>query len=359
MSVAIITGSSGLVGSESVSFFCKKGFDVIGIDNNLREFFFGKDASTTWIKKKLRKENKNFLSYNVDIRNFNQLEKIFKKFKKNISIVIHCAAQPSHDYGKNFPKLDFSVNATGTLNLLELTKIYCPNSPFIFMSTNKVYGDNPNNLKIVEKKKRWELKLKDKFFKGIDEKFSIDNCTHSFFGVSKVYADLIVQEYGRNVGLKTVCFRAGCITGPNHSGAKLHGFLSYLVKMTVKSKKYNLIGYKGKQVRDNLHSYDLTNCFWEFFKNPKKGKVYNIGGGRFSNCSIIEALEIVEDLVRIKIKKKYLPTARVGDHIWYISNNNKFKKDYPKWKQVYNTKKIIEELIETQNSNISPLKDNF
>ncbi len=349
MSIAIITGSSGLVGSEAVNFFCKKGFDVIGIDNNLRQLFFGKDGSTIWIKNKLKKRNKNFKSLNIDIRNYNQLEKIFKKFTKDISIIIHCAAQPSHDYGKNYPKLDFEVNASGTLNMLELTKIYCPNSRFIFMSTNKVYGDNPNKLKFTEKKLRWELSKKNIFYKGINENFSIDNCTHSFFGVSKVYADLIVQEYGNNIGLKTVCFRAGCITGPNHSGAKLHGFLSYLVKSSIKLKKYNLIGYQGKQVRDNLHSHDLINCFWEFFKHPSKGKIYNIGGGRYSNCSILEALGIVEKSLNIEIEKQYVKKPRIGDHIWYITNNNKFKKDYPNWKQVYNSKKIIEELINSES----------
>jgi len=346
MSVVIITGSSGLVGSESVAFFCKKGFEVVGIDNNLRNHFFGKDGSTIWVKKKLLNKHKNFKSNNIDIRNFNSIEKIFKKYKKNISLIIHCAAQPSHDYGKKFPILDFNVNASGTLNLLELTKRYCPDSPFIFMSTNKVYGDNPNKLKIIEKSKRWELKEKDIFYKGIDEKFSIDNCTHSFFGVSKTYADLIVQEYGKNIGLKTVSFRGGCITGPNHSGAKLHGFLSYLVKSSLTKKSYTLIGYKGKQVRDNLHSFDLVNCFWEFYKKPKNGEVYNMGGGRYSNCSVLEALDIVEKLKNINIKKKIIKENRVGDHIWYVSNTKKFKKDYPKWKQKYNTKKIIEELIE-------------
>ena len=349
MSLVIITGSSGLVGSESVSFFCKKGFDVVGIDNNLRKFFFGNEGSTIEIKNKLLKENRNFLSLNTDIRNYLGLEKIFKKYKKNISLIIHCAAQPSHDYGKNFPILDFNINANGTLNMLELTKIYTPNAPFIFMSTNKVYGDNPNNLKLIEKNKRWELRKKNKLFKGIDESFSIDNCTHSFFGVSKTYADLIVQEYGKNVGLKTVCFRGGCITGPNHSGASLHGFLSYLVKASLNYKKYNLIGYKGKQVRDNLHSLDLVNCFWEFYKKPKYGEVYNIGGGRYSNCSIIEALDLVEDLAKIKIKRKMIKSPRVGDHIWYITNLSKFKKHYPNWKQQYNTKKIIKELIENSS----------
>jgi len=345
MSVVLITGSSGLVGSESVNFFSKKGFNVIGIDNNLRKFFFGNEGSTDKIKNNLLKNNKKFKSFNIDIRSYTSLEKIYKIYKKNISLIIHCAAQPSHDYGKNFPILDFNVNATGTLNLLELTKKYCPEAPFIFMSTNKVYGDNPNRLKIIEKKNRWELNKNDKNFKGIDEKFSIDNCTHSFFGVSKTYADLIVQEYGKNIGLKTVCFRAGCLTGPNHSGAKLHGFLSYLVKISLTKKKYSLIGYKGKQVRDNLHSYDLVNSFWEFFKKPTSGEVYNIGGGRYSNCSIIEALDLVDNIANIFIKRNILKKPRVGDHIWYISNLSKFKKQYPNWKQKYDTKKIIEELI--------------
>jgi len=347
MSTIIITGSTGLVGSESVDFFCKKGFDVIGIDNNLRSFFFGKEGSTEWVKKKLLKRFNNFYNYNTDIRNLNSLKKIFQKYKKNISLVIHCAAQPSHDYGKNFPILDFNVNATGTLNLLEMTKLFCPDAPFIFMSTNKVYGDNPNKLSLIEKSKRWEIKKSHINYKGINENFSIDSCTHSFFGVSKTYADLIVQEYGKNLGLKTVSFRGGCITGPNHSGAKLHGFLSYLVKTGISKKKYSLIGYKGKQVRDNLHSHDLVNCFWEFFKKPKYGEVYNIGGGRYSNCSILEALELVENIKKINIKKEIIKKNRVGDHMWYISDTRKFRKDFPNWKQKYNTKRIIEELIDS------------
>ena len=349
MSIAIITGSNGLVGSEAVNFFYEKGFDIVGIDNNLREFFFGKDGSTNWIKKKIKKNIRNYIHYNTDIRNYQNLEKIFKKYKKNISVIIHCAAQPSHDYGKKFPRLDFDVNATATLNLLELTKIYSPRSPFIFMSTNKVYGDNPNKLKIIEKKNRYELSLRNENYKGIDENFSIDNCTHSFFGVSKTYADLITQEYGKNIGLNTVCFRGGCITGPNHSGAKLHGFLSFLVKSSLRFKKYSIIGYKGKQVRDNLHSHDLINCFWEFYKNPRKGEVYNIGGGRYSNCSINEALDIVESLKKITIQRKYLKIPRIGDHIWYVSDLSKFKKHYPSWKQKYDTNKIIEELIQNEN----------
>ena len=351
MSVALITGSAGLVGSEAVKFFCDKGFDVVGIDNNLRKFFFGKDGSTSWVKKKLKRDYKNFYNYNTDIRNFNSLEKIFRKYSKKISIIIHCAAQPSHDYGKNYPTIDFNVNATGTLNLLELTKKFCPESCFIFMSTNKVYGDNPNNLELYETKSRFELEKKNKYFEGINEGFSIDNCIHSFFGVSKTYADLIVQEYGRYVGLKTVSFRGGCITGPNHSGAKLHGFLSYLIKSCILEKKYTLIGYNGKQVRDNLHSNDLINCFWEYYKKPSRGEIYNIGGGRYSNCSILEALNLVEQKCNIKIKTKIIKSPRMGDHIWYISDTAKFKSHYPKWKQKYNTEKIIEELIDTHEYN--------
>ena len=345
MSIALITGSCGLVGSESAQFFSRKGFEIVGIDNNARKFFFGKDGDISWIKSKLKKEIKNYKHYNTDIRNYALLLKIFKKYKKRISVIIHCAAQPSHDWAKNKPFTDFEINAAGTLNLLELTKKFCSDAPFIFMSTNKVYGDNPNNLPLVEKKMRWEINEKHRFFKGIDETMSLDNCTHSFFGTSKVYSDLVVQEYGKNVGLKTACFRAGCITGPNHSGAKLHGFLSYLVKIALKQRTYTIIGYKGKQVRDNIHSNDLVRCFWEYFKKPTKGEAYNIGGGRFSNCSILEAIKIVEELTKINIKKKTISNSRIGDHVWYISDLKKFKKDYPKWNQKYSTKKIIQELI--------------
>ena len=346
MKIALITGSCGLVGSESATFFSEKGFQIIGIDNNYRKVFFGKDGDISWLRNKLKKELKNYKHFNTDIRNFTNLEKIFKKYKKNISLIIHAAAQPSHDWAKNKAFIDFDINAKGTLNLLELTRLYCPKAPFIFMSTNKVYGDNPNLLPLIEKKTRWEIKGNHKFKSGIDESMSIDNCTHSFFGASKSYADIIVQEYGKNIGLKTACFRAGCITGPKHSGAKLHGFLSYLVKVSLQSKKYFLIGYKGKQVRDNIHSNDLVSCFWEYYKKPGYGEVYNMGGGRYSNCSIIEALNMVENIAGIKVKKKILKQNRVGDHIWYISNTKKFKKKYPNWKQKFSTRRIITELID-------------
>ncbi len=346
MSIIIITGSCGLVGSEATEFFSSKGFDVVGIDNNQRKKLFGKQGDTNWVKKNLKKKYKNYLHFDCDIRNQNRLEKIFKKYKKNIFSVIHCAAQPSHDWAYNNPRLDFEINSLSTLNLLELTKKYCPNSKFIFMSTNKVYGDSPNYLKSKEFKYRYDLNKNHKYYKGINENLSLDKSVHSLFGVSKTYADLIVQEYGKNFGLKTVCFRAGCITGPAHSSAKLHGFLSFLVKNIITNKKYNIIGYSGKQVRDNIHSKDLINCFWEYLKKPTSGEVYNIGGGRFSNCSILEAINLVRNLTDINIKITVMKKPRVGDHKWYISNCSKFKKDFPKWKQFYNTKKIIEELVD-------------
>ena len=345
MSVVLVTGSCGLVGSESVEFFISKGFDVIGIDNNSRLKFFGKDGNINWIKNNLIKSYKNYKHNNIDIRNYSSLEKIFKKYKNSIKLIIHSAAQPSHDWAKKNPFVDFNINALGTLNLLNLTKRYSYNAPFIFMSTNKVYGDNPNLLPLRELSSRWEISNKHKYFRGINESMSLDNSIHSFFGASKCYADLIVQEYGKNDGLKTVCFRASCITGPNHAGAKLHGFLSYLVKSSLKRKEYSIFGYKGKQVRDNIHSNDLVECFWNYFKKPRVGEVYNIGGGRKSNCSVLEALNCVELLTNTKVRRVYHKANRIGDHIWYVSDTTKFRKHYPNWKQKYKTKKIIEELI--------------
>lgn len=346
MPIALITGSNGLVGSESSFFLLDKGFEILGVDNNQRKFLFGSGSGTEWMKKKLKNKSNKYYHFNINIINYEALEKIFKKYNKKIDIIIHTAAQPSHDWAYKNPILDFKINSLGTLNLLELTKKYCPNSVFIFTSTNKVYGDNPNKLNIFEKKKRWEIKKTNKYFKGIDENFLIDNCKHSFFGASKLYADIIVQEYGKNLGLKTVCFRAGCITGPNHSGTELHGFLSFLVKSCLKKNSYKIIGYKGKQVRDNIHSYDLINCFWEFYKKPKCGEIYNIGGGRTSNCSILEAIDIVEQITKKKIRLFFSKYARIGDHKWYITNLSKFKNDYPLWKQKYDTRSIISELID-------------
>ena len=344
----LVTGSGGLIGSEVCAYFDSLNCQILGIDNNYRKLFFGNHGSVSWKIDYLKNKLLNYEHFNVDITDKKQINLIFKKFKPNA--IIHCAAQPSHDLAKKIIYKDFEVNTLGTLNLLESCANHTPNAPFVFMSTNKVYGDNPNFLPLVEKKTRWEIKNNHSYKNGIDESMSIDNCTHSFFGASKVYSDLIVQEYGKNIGLKTACFRAGCITGPNHSGAKLHGFLSYLVKASLKEKKYTLIGYKGKQVRDNIHSHDLISCFWEFFKKPSRGEIYNAGGGRFSNCSIIEAIQIIESIAKIKIKKIFVKKNRIGDHIWYISNMKKFKKHYPGWKQKYSTKKILSEIIEEFNS---------
>ena len=350
MKIALITGSCGLVGSESVDFFIKKNFHVLGLDNNLREFFFGKNGSTIWLKEKIKtKYKKKYKHFNIDIRDYSKLEKIFKKYKTKIKVIIHSAAQPSHDWAATNPAIDFNVNANATLNLLMLTNKYLTKqTPFIYMSTNKVYGDTPNYLKIKELKTRFELNSKNKYFKGINESMSIDNNIHSLFGASKLAADILVQEYGKNFGLKTVCFRAGCITGSNHSGAKLHGFLSYLVKSCIKNNSYTILGYKGKQVRDNIHSKDLVNCFWEFYKKPSSGKVYNIGGGRKCSCSILEAIKLIEQILKIKIKIKYQKKNRTGDHKWWITDNRKFMKDYPNIKINYNIKKIIGELIDNK-----------
>lgn len=347
MKIALITGSCGLVGSESVEFFIKKKFTVIGIDNDLRKFFFGKEASTKWVKSFLEKKyNKNYIHFNSDISRVADIEKIFRKYKNKIKVIIHSAAQPSHDWAASNPELDFNVNAIGTLNMLNLTKKYLQKKiPFIYMSTNKVYGDNPNKLKMIKNELRFDLAKENDYPNGINESMSIDNCVHSFFGVSKLSADLMVQEFGVNFGMNTVCFRAGCITGSKHSGAKLHGFLSYLVKSTLRDKKYTIIGYEGKQVRDNIHSSDLVNCFWEYYKNPRKGAVYNIGGGRKCSCSIVEAIKKIEKKANIKVKLKILKKARTGDHIWWITDNKKFMKDYPNFKIKYNIDKVIDELI--------------
>lgn len=345
----LITGSCGLVGSESVIFFVKKGFKVIGVDNNMRQYFFGNDGSTLWVKNKLKKKYTNSYFHNsTDIRDFKSLEKIFIKFKKKIKLIIHAAAQPSHDWASKEIRTDFDINAIGTLNLLNLTKKYCDiKTPFIFLSTNKVYGDNPNKLKMKKKGDRFVLSKSENFRNGIDEAMTLDNCVHSFFGVSKLAADLMVQEFGKNFGMNTVCFRAGCITGPNHSGAKLHGFLSYLIKSCIKKQEYKIIGYNGLQVRDNIHSHDLVNCFWEFYKKPKRGKVYNIGGGFNNSCSILEVIKILEKKLQKKIKIKYQKKARTGDHKWWITSNKKFCSDYKKFKFKYNLEKTIKEIIKS------------
>ncbi len=348
MAVVIVTGSCGLVGSEAVSFFCEKGFEVAGIDNNMRRFFFGEDGSILWNRKRLEKKHKNYKHYSIDIRDENGITRIFKKFGKDISLIIHSAAQPSHDWAAGDPKTDFQVNAVATLILLEAYRKYCPEAVFIFTSTNKVYGDRPNYLPLVELEKRYELKPEHRYYNGIDESMSIDGCLHSLFGASKLSADILTQEYGKYSGLKTAAFRGGCLTGPLHSGAQLHGFLSYLLKCCLTKRKYTIFGYKGKQVRDNIHSYDLINAFYHFFKEPRSGEVYNIGGGRFANVSVLEAIDICERITRVKLEYEYVEKNRIGDHIWWISDVSKFKSHYPQWGYKYNIEDTIRQIYETQ-----------
>jgi CDP-paratose 2-epimerase len=344
---AIVTGSCGLIGSESVSFFVEKGFDVIGIDNDMRAYFFGKEASTSWQREILiKKFGKNYIHYNLDIRNFEGISNIFKQIKPDI--IIHTAAQPSHDWAAKEPFTDFTVNANGTLNLLEALRKFAPDAVFIYTSTNKVYGDTPNSLPLVELASRYEIEKNHRYHNGIDETMNIDDSLHSLFGASKAAADILVQEYGRYFNLKTVCFRGGCLTGPAHSGTMLHGFLSYLVRCAITGINYHIFGYKGKQVRDNIHSFDLVNTFYHFFLNPKIGVVYNMGGSRFSNCSVLEAMQIIEEISSKKVKYVYEEKARRGDHIWYISDVGKFQKDYPDWHYTRNIRQIIEEIYDGQ-----------
>jgi len=338
----LVTGSAGLIGSESVKFFAKRGFRVYGIDNDMRAYFFGKDGSTRWNLERLKKEIKNYVHYNVDIRNEKKIEEIFKENK--FDLIIHTASQPSHDWAAREPLTDFSINATGTLILLENFRKYCSEAVFIFTSTNKVYGDTPNKLPFIEKKTRWELPRWHKYYKGIDESMSIDNSLHSIFGASKVAADIMVQEYGKYFGLNTGVFRGGCLTGPAHSATQLHGFLAYLVKCIATGQKYTIFGYKGKQVRDNIHSSDLVNAFWHFYRKPRQGEVYNMGGSRHSNISMIEAIKKIEEILNKKANIEYSDQPRRGDHIWYISDVSKFKSHYPKWDFEYDIDRIIEEI---------------
>lgn len=354
MSVIIVTGSAGLIGSEAVRFFHEKGFNIIGIDNDMRSYFFGKEASTAWNNNILIRELKNYRYHNIDIRKYSLLEKIFKEYNKDISAIIHTAAQPSHDWASKEPLTDFTINANGTLNLLELSRKYCSNTVFIFTSTNKVYGDTPNYLPLIELEERWEVKKDHIYAKhGIDETMSIDKSKHSLFGASKVAADVLVQEYGKYFGMKTVSFRGGCLTGPAHSGAELHGFLAYLVLCAVRGRSYTVFDYKGKQVRDNIHSKDLISAFWYFYLNPRIGEVYNIGGSRFSNISVLEAVRIVKEISGYKLKYTISEHPRIGDHIWYISDVRKFKKHYPEWEYTYDIKKIINEIIIAAEKNVN------
>ncbi len=345
MSVVLITGSAGLIGSEATQFFAAQGFDVVGIDNNMRSQFFGAEASTEWQRQTLiQKLGSRYRHFDLDIRATGTLDALFKKYSSDLKLIIHTAAQPSHDWAARDPQTDFSVNANGTLNLLEATRQYAPDAAFIFTSTNKVYGDTPNRLPLIELEHRWEIDPSHPYANGIREDMSIDHTLHSLFGASKVAADVLVQEYGRYFGMKTACFRGGCLTGPNHSGTQLHGFLAYLMKCAATGTPYKIFGYKGKQVRDNIHSADLIAAFYEFFKAPRSGEVYNMGGGRFSNCSMLEAIQMCEEISGKPMQWSYEEQNRTGDHIWYVSDLSKFQNHYPKWQLRYDVNAILREI---------------
>ena len=350
MSIVLITGSAGLIGSEASMFFCKKDFQVVGIDNDLRKTFFGQEASTKPNRMRLEAEFTNYVHHDLDIRDASAIENLFRQYGKQIDLIIHTAAQPSHDWAAKNPFVDFSVNANGTLILLENFRKYCPEAVFIFTSTNKVYGDRPNGLPLIENNTRYELPTDHPYYCGIDETMAIDACKHSLFGASKIAADILVQEYGKYFGLNTVSFRGGCLTGPAHAGTRLHGFLSYLMKCCVTDSKYFVYGYRGKQVRDNIHSFDLINAFWHFYQNPRSGEVYNIGGGRYSNCSMKEAIEMCQDITGKKLNYEYDDRNRSGDHKWWISDINKFRSHYPAWEPQHNLESILEEIYEAQRN---------
>jgi CDP-paratose 2-epimerase len=344
MSVAIVSGSAGLIGSETCKRFHREGFELAGIDNDMRGEFFGPEASTMASRRSLEQQLKNYRHFPIDIRERDTIDKLFSKFGTAIKVVIHTAAQPSHDWAARDPFTDFGVNAVGTLNLLEACRRHAPEAVFIFTSTNKVYGDAPNRLPLVEQKTRWELEPDHPSQLGIDEKFTIDQSKHSLFGASKVAADVLVQEYGRYFGMKTVCFRGGCLTGPGHAGTELHGFLAYLMKCAVSGKPYRVFGYQGKQVRDNIHSFDLVEAFWQFCQAPRCGEVYNIGGSRHSHCSMLEAIHLCEAISGRKLDWTYLEDNRIGDHIWYVSDVRKFQSHYPAWKYRYDLRALLDEI---------------
>ncbi len=345
MGVVLVTGSGGLIGAETVRHFARAGQQVAGIDNDMRAYFFGDEASTRWAAEKLRADFENYAHHAADIRDYDALEPIFQEYGSEVELIVHTAAQPSHDWAAREPRTDFGVNATGTLNLLELTREHCPEATFIFTSTNKVYGDAPNELPLVEQETRWELDASHPWAEhGIDESMSIDQCKHSIFGASKAAADVMVQEYGRYFGMKTAIFRGGCLTGPGHSGAELHGFLAYLMKCAMIGREYRIFGYKGKQVRDNIHATDLVSCFDHVSKAPRVAEVYNIGGSRHSNCSMQEAIALCEEITGKKMKATYVEDNRIGDHIWWIGDVRRFRAHYPTWEYQYDVRAILEEI---------------
>jgi len=345
MSVAIVTGSGGLIGSEATKFLAGKGLSVVGIDNDTRGRLFGTEASTRRSWTCLTQTLPSYSHVEIDICNIDAVTQVFAKHGRAISLVIHAAGQPSHDWAARQPMTDFSINANGTLTLLEATRQFSPDAVFIFCSTNKVYGDTANRLPLVERGTRWELAAEHSFFEhGINESMSIDGAMHSLLGVSKCAADLLVQEYGRYFAMKTACFRAGCLTGPGHNGAHLHGFLSYLVRCAVKDEPYRVLGYKGKQVRDNLHASDLVKAFWLYFQQPRFGEVYNSGGSRVANCSVLEAIKTVQDLSKRSMRWSYEDKPRLGDHIWWISDVRRFQSHYPTWRPTKDIAAMLAEI---------------
>jgi CDP-paratose 2-epimerase len=352
MSVALVTGTGGLVGSEAARLFLDRGLDVVGIDNDMRSVFFGPEASTRW-QVELLKQRPGYTHHSVDIRDVDAIDGIFSRCGRDIAVVIHCAAQPSHDWAVRDPMTDFTVNANGTLSLLEATRKHAPDAVFIFVSTNKVYGDRPNQLPLVEHATRYELAPQHEWAKlGFPEEMPIDRCLHSLFGASKVAADVLVQEYGRYFGMRTGCFRGGCLTGPGHSGAQLHGFLAYLMRCAVTGKPYTVFGYKGKQVRDNIHARDLIEAFWAFFERPAPGEVFNIGGGRHSNCSMLEAIAMAEELTGRPMQYNYSDDNRVGDHIWWISDVSKFQSLYLNWRYRYDIRALMADIHQGISSRV-------
>jgi CDP-paratose 2-epimerase len=347
MTVAVVTGSAGLIGSEAAAHFAARGLDVVGVDNDMRRRFFGPEASTRWQRRRLKNElGPRYRHVLADIRDDGAIDRLFHHYGKDIALVVHTAAQPSHDWAAQAPKVDFGVNALGTLNLLEATRRFAPRAVFIFTSTNKVYGDTPNRLPLVEQEMRWEIEPWHRYAGGIAEDMSIDHTLHSLFGASKVAADVLVQEYGRYFGLATTVFRGGCLTGPRHSGTKLHGFLAYLMKCTATATPYTVYGYGGKQVRDNIHSADLIQAFDFVFRIPRCGEVYNIGGGRHSNCSLLEAISICEQVAGRSLRWTYAEANRTGDHIWWLSDVSKFRRHYPGWELTYDVPQICREIYE-------------
>jgi len=344
-SVALITGASGLIGSEAAVFFGELGYDIVGIDNDMRSVFFGPDGSTRWNRRRVEQElGSGYVHKDVDIRDRDAIQALFRRYGKAIGVVVHTAAQPSHDWAAREPFVDFDINALGTLNVIEGTRLYAGEAPFIFTSTNKVYGDTPNRLPLMELPTRWEIEEGHDYEKGIREDMSIDASLHSVFGASKVAADVLVQEYGRYYGLPTACFRGGTLTGPNHSAAELHGFLAYVMRCAISGRPYTVYGYKGKQVRDAIHSHDLIRAFDEFARAPRIGEVYNIGGGRFSNASVLEAIEIAQEIAGRELEWSYEETNRIGDHIWWIGDNGRFEAHYPEWRLEYDVRRILEEI---------------